>query len=90
MVQAAPSLAGLAAGTAVAANPADLDRLGVGAGDRVKVSSARGSLTLADHARRQRARSAPSPWRCGQGDPSPTVLIDASAAVTDVRVETIA
>ncbi|WP_426574318.1 NADH-quinone oxidoreductase subunit NuoG [Aquihabitans sp. McL0605] len=88
IVQAAPSLAGLAAGPAIAANPADLDRLGVGGDDRVKVSSAHGSLTVSV------TPDASVPvgtvaMAIGQGDPSPTVLIDATSAVTEIRVETL-
>ena len=88
MVQAAPSLAGLAAGPAIAANPADLDRLGVGPSDQVRISSARGSIT---------ATIAPDgavpvgtvAMAVGQGDPSPTALIDATSPVTEIRVETL-
>jgi anaerobic selenocysteine-containing dehydrogenase len=89
LVQAAPSLAGLAAGGDIAANPADLDRLGVAVGDKVKLSSPRGTLTVAVTP----DASVPEgtlAMAIGQGDPSPTVLIDAAASVTDVRVETIA
>ena len=89
LVQSAPSLAGLAAGPAIAANPADLDRLGVGRDDRVKISSARGSITATI------TPDAAVPvgtvaMAVGQGDPSPTVLIDATSAVTEIRVETLA
>jgi NADH-quinone oxidoreductase subunit G len=88
LVQAAPSLAGLAAGPSVAANPADLDRLGVADGDEVRMSSARGALVV------QVAADAAVPpgvvaMALGQGDPDPTVLIDATALVTEVRVETV-
>ena len=69
------------------ANPADLDRLGVAPGDEVKVSSPKGSLTTPV----QPDATVPSgtvvlSWN--QGDPSPTALIDAGSAVTEVRVET--
>ncbi len=89
LVQAAPSLAGLAAGPAIAANPSDLDRLGVGADDRVKISSSRGSLTATI------TPDATVPvgtvaMAVGQGAPSPSALIDATAPVTEVRVETLA
>jgi NADH-quinone oxidoreductase subunit G len=89
LVQAAPSLAGLAFGPAIAANPADLDRLGVGPDDRVKMSSAHGSITTTI------TPDASVPvgtvtMAIGQGDPAPTALIDASSAVTEVRVETLA
>jgi NADH-quinone oxidoreductase subunit G len=88
MVQASPSLAGLVAGPAIAANPADLDRLGVGPDDQVKISSPRGSLTTTITP----DGSVPVgtvAMAVGQGDPSPTVLIDAASAVTEVRVETV-
>jgi NADH-quinone oxidoreductase subunit G len=87
-VQAAPSLAGLAAGPSVAASAADLDRLGVADGDQVRLSSARGSLVV-------QVRLDPGvpagvvAMALNQGDPDPTVLIDATAAVTEVRVETL-
>ncbi|MGN6696030.1 MAG: molybdopterin-dependent oxidoreductase, partial [Aquihabitans sp.] len=89
IVQAAPSLAGLAAGPAVYANPADLDRLGVGAADRVKIASARGSITT------QVKPDADVPvgtiaMALGQAELKPNALIDATSAVTEVRVETIA
>jgi NADH-quinone oxidoreductase subunit G len=89
LVQASPSLAGIAAGTGIAANPADLDRLGVGPDDQVKISSSRGSLTATI------TPDATVPvgtvaMAVGQGDPSPTVLIDATSVVTEIRVETIA
>ena len=65
----------------------DLHRLGVADGDVVKVTSARGSLATPV---RPDATVPPGTvvllWNTG--DPSPTALIDASAAVTEVRVET--
>jgi NADH-quinone oxidoreductase subunit G len=89
LVQHSPSLAGLVAGPRVAANPADLSRLGVGDGDRVRLTSSRGSLTVSV------SPDATVPegtltMVLAQGEPSPTALIDATAAVTEVRVETVA
>ncbi|MEO6627304.1 MAG: NADH-quinone oxidoreductase subunit NuoG [Aquihabitans sp.] len=83
----ARSLAGLAPGPMLTANPDDLDRLGVAAGEQVKVTSSRGTLTAAV----QPEATVPAGtvvllWN--QGDPSPTALIDATSAVTEVRVET--
>jgi NADH-quinone oxidoreductase subunit G len=84
-----PSLAGLAASVVgLTANPLDLHRLGVHAGDRVKVTSSRASLMAAV----QPDASVPEgtvvlPWN--QGDPLPTELIEAGSPVTEVRVETI-
>jgi NADH-quinone oxidoreductase subunit G len=88
MVRAAPSLAGLAAGFGVAANPSDLDRLGVASGGTVRLSSPQGTLTtevVAD-------ASVPEgvvtmTWNQG-GEVSPGTLIAAGAAVTEVRLET--
>ncbi len=88
LVQAAPSLAGLTAGSGIAANPADLDRLGIGPADQVKISSARGSLT-ASITPDGSVPVGTVAMAVGQGDPSPTVLIDATSAVTEIRVETI-
>jgi len=88
-VQQAPSLAGLAEPSVIAANPADLDRLGVGGEDAVKISSRRGTLRapiVADATVPEGILT----MAIGLGDPSPTVLIDAAAPVTEVRVETIA
>ncbi|CAN5660036.1 hypothetical protein BH10ACT1_BH10ACT1_25570 [soil metagenome] len=87
IVSHAPSLAGLAVPGVLVANPADLDRLGVAAGDTVTVTSPTGVLTTPV----QPDATVPSgtvvlSW--AQGSPSPTVLIDAGAAVTEVRVET--
>ncbi len=88
MVQQAPSLAGLAAGTRVAANPADLDRLGVAGGGRVRLTSARGTITTEIDADGD-VPAGTLAMAVGQGDPSPNVLIDAAAPVTEVRVETV-
>ena len=89
VVSHAPSLAGLAGTGAVRANPADLSRLGVAEGDAVKISSPKGSITTPV----EPDASVPEgtitlDWSLG--DPSPTTLIDATAAVTEVRVETTA
>ena len=45
-VVASPSLAALVPSATALANPSDLARLGVGPGDRVRVSSPRGELTV--------------------------------------------
>ena len=88
LVQQSPALAPLAEDAVLRANPHDLDRLGVGDGQQVRVSSSRGSFTL-----------------CVEGDagvPEGTVvvpfnapgaaaadLVDASAAVTEIRLENV-
>ena len=87
MVSHAPSLAGLAGTSSLSVNPDDLERIGVTDGARVKVTSPKGSLTTPvrfDAA--VPVGTAVLDWN--QGDPSPRTLIDATAAVTEVRVET--
>jgi NADH-quinone oxidoreductase subunit G len=88
LVSRSPSLAPLAAGPCLRAHPADLGRMGVTTGDRVRVSSSRKSLLLdvaADpHVLRGSAVlvfNAP-----GEGAAE---LIDAAETVTDLRVETV-
>jgi NADH-quinone oxidoreductase subunit G len=84
--QHAPAIAGLGQPATVRLNPHDFGKIGVEPGDEVTVASARGVITA-------RARpdagvprgSAVVPFNAvggGAGD-----LVDASAAVTDVRVE---
>ncbi|MGI9022825.1 MAG: NADH-quinone oxidoreductase subunit NuoG [Acidimicrobiales bacterium] len=86
-VQRSPSLAPLAPGTRFRANPHDLSRLGIRPGDLVRVTSARASLVL-------EAVSDPGVPRSSavvdfnQPDEGAGDLIDASQAVTEVRVET--
>jgi NADH-quinone oxidoreductase subunit G len=87
-VAQSPSLAGLARGATLLISPSDRDRLGLVDGDEVKVTSARGSLVLP-------ARSDPGTPKgvaylaFNQPGPSAGDLIDATAPVTDVRVETL-
>ena len=88
LVSNAPSLAGLAVDGVLAANPADLDRLGAAAGDQVKVSSATGTLTTAVHPDAD-VPSGTVVLSWNQGDPSARVLIHAGSAVTEVRMETV-
>ena len=87
LVSQSPSLASLAVGGVLLVNPVDLDRLGVAPGGSVKVSSPRGSITTAV----EPYTSVPPgtvvlSWN--QGDPSPNILINSAASVTEVRVET--
>ncbi|MCB0972328.1 MAG: hypothetical protein KDA97_12555, partial [Acidimicrobiales bacterium] len=60
----------------------------VGAADQVRISSARGSLTtsVTPDATIPEGTLA---MVLAVGDPDPTTLIDASRAITEVRVETI-
>gem|GEM_PF-2378466 len=88
LVSRSPSLAALAHGPCLRVNPADLGRMGVTTGDRVRVSSSRKSLVLdvaADpHVLRGSAVLAFNARGEGAAD-----LIDASQPVTDLRVETV-
>jgi NADH-quinone oxidoreductase subunit G len=82
-----PSLANQRRGSELAAHPAVLERLGLTAGQQVTVTSAKGSLTTALHIDASLAEGTITlAWN--QGDPSPAVLIDAEAPVTEVRLET--
>ena len=83
----APALAGLAGGSTLSVNPDDLTRIGISDGTRVKVTSSRGSLVApATFDATVPAGTVVLHWNLG--DPSPRGLIDATAAVTEVRVET--
>ena len=88
MSQGSPSLAALAPGARLRANPYDLGRLGLTTGDRVRVTSSRASVFLeavAD-ATVLRGSAALTFNQPGEGAAD---LIDASQPVTDVRVETV-
>ncbi|HMK99880.1 MAG TPA: NADH-quinone oxidoreductase subunit NuoG [Acidimicrobiales bacterium] len=89
-VEASESLAALA-GTAVAAlHPQELERLGVHAGGRLRLRSARRSVVLevaADPGLPTGVVSVPVNLDADDG-PGASALIDAVAAVTDVRLET--
>jgi NADH-quinone oxidoreductase subunit G len=93
-VVASPSLAELVPSAAALANPSDLARLGVGSGDRVRVTSALGELTLVA------AGDSGVPkgvlvveFNLAESPHGPAnaaaVLIDASAVVNEVRLETL-
>jgi NADH-quinone oxidoreductase subunit G len=87
-VQQSPALAHLATGTTLNANPYDLDRLGVTTGGQVRVTSARASmvLTVCADAGVPRGSASITFNQPGEGAAD---LIDATAPVTDVRVETV-
>ena len=84
----APSMAPLAKPATIHLHPLDLDRLDARAGTEVKVSSARGSIVMPLEADTDVLRG--TAWvpfnRVGAniGD-----LIDCTAPVTDVRIETL-
>jgi formylmethanofuran dehydrogenase subunit D len=88
MVVRSASIAALTADPELVINPADRDRIGVRDGDNVRVTTGRGSLVLAV---RGDADTPPGvafvPFV--QTSPSPADLIDHSAPVTDLRVETL-
>jgi NADH-quinone oxidoreductase subunit G len=83
-----PSLAKLAPGAAAHVNPLDLDALGVSEGDDVKLVSSKASTVLpitADHKVPRGVLWAPF----NQPGGSIEEIIDATAAVTDVRIERV-
>ena len=90
LVQRSPSLAGLAPAPCARANPSDLDRLGMGTGGRVRMRSPRANFVvdaIPDPGVPRGSVSLPF----NSGDEEGAVageLIDATAPVTDVRVET--
>ena len=86
-VQHSPSLAGLAPGSILRVNPYDFDRLGVAAGDVVRVHSSRADLRVEIAADAGLPRGAAAVY-FNQADLAAGSLIDATARVTDVRVET--
>jgi anaerobic selenocysteine-containing dehydrogenase len=87
LAQHSPAIADLADHAPLRVNPSDFDRLGIADGSQVKVSAAAGSLFVAAVADPGVPRgTAVLAWN--QGPPDPAELIDATLAVTDVRVET--
>jgi NADH-quinone oxidoreductase subunit G len=81
-----PSLAPLAVGAGAHVHPLDLDRVGVADGSEVKLIGARGSVVLpliADDSVQRGTIWAPF----NQDGADITDLVDASAPVTDVRIE---
>ena len=88
LVQRSPSLAALAQGPSLRVNPADLGRLGVTTGDRVRVTSARTSLVL-DAAADPAVLRGSAVLVFNAPGPGAAELIDASQPVTDVRIETV-
>jgi len=85
---ASPSLAGLAPGARLHLNPLDRQRLGVGDGAAVRVTSPRAWVVLPTVGDAGVPRG--SAWLAfNQPDVVASELIDAAAPVTDVRVETL-
>jgi anaerobic selenocysteine-containing dehydrogenase len=69
-------------------HPYDLDRLGVSDGGQVKVTSPRTTLTVEAHASTTIPKGSVA-LTVNQPGPDPADLIDATRAVTDVRIETV-
>lgn len=88
LVQHSASLAGLAGGEVLRANPADLDRLGVGNNDRVRVASSRGAIVASVEPDPGIARGTVA-LGFNQSTSGAADLIDVSLPVTEVRVETV-
>ncbi|WP_420451519.1 NADH-quinone oxidoreductase subunit NuoG [Ilumatobacter sp.] len=83
-----PSLARLAHGAGAYVHPLDLDQLGIEEGHDVKLVGRTTSTVLAIHADPRVARGVV--WSAfNQGSSSVEDLIDASEAVTDVRIEVV-
>jgi NADH-quinone oxidoreductase subunit G len=83
--QQSPSLAGLVGGTDVRLNPYDFDRLGIEAGTSVNLTASAGSITLDAHPDPSVPKGSAAVL-VNQG-PAIGTLVDAAAAVTEVRVE---
>jgi len=97
-LEAAPSLAVLAPAAVVRAHPAELGRLGVADGDRVRVRSGRGALVLEAQGDEGVPRGvAAIGFNLDAGEPDggedaggrASALVDAGQAVVDVRLETL-
>ena len=90
LVQHSPSLAHLGPeGLALRANPGDLQRLALAPDTRVRVHSPRSTITATVTADPSVPRgSAVVAWNARGGDPQACELIDATAPVTDIRLET--
>ena len=90
LVAQSPSLANLATDAVAHLSPKDFDRIGVGVAGvtKVRIRSARGDVTVAAVADKGLAPGTAS-LAFNQPGASPTALIDASAPVTDVRVESV-
>jgi NADH-quinone oxidoreductase subunit G len=90
---ASPSMADLIPPVVALANPSDLARLGVGPGDQVRVTSPRGVLTLVASGDSGVPKGVLvvefNLGEPGHPENAAALLIDASAVVNDVRLESI-
>jgi anaerobic selenocysteine-containing dehydrogenase len=88
LVQRAPHLAGLHPESRLRVNPAELDRLGVVAGDRVRVVTGRAAVVMDVVGDRAVPRGTASMY-FGLPGSGPADLIDITLPVTDIRLETV-
>jgi anaerobic selenocysteine-containing dehydrogenase len=88
LVQHAPSIAALAPGTSLVVNPYDLARLGVEDGATVKVTSARAAAHY-DVSSSTAVPKGAAVLAVNQASNDPSLLVDATAAITEIRVETL-
>jgi NADH-quinone oxidoreductase subunit G len=89
IVSSSPSLAALAGGVALVVHPSDLERIGVSAeGDAVLVTSSRGTVRLAVLADAATAPGTAFMAFAQKGDVGPNDLVDITAPLTELRVET--
>jgi predicted molibdopterin-dependent oxidoreductase YjgC len=93
-VTGSPSLTPLVPALVARANPYDLDRLGAGTGDRVRLRSARGELVLPVEAESRVPRGAVAvDFNVPSGPDMPanavSALIDSRNPVTEVRMESM-
>jgi len=86
LVRNSPSLADLAEPATLRLHPQDFDRLGIVAGDDVRVTSGRGHVTVATRPDTGVPRGV-AVLDANKAGGRANVLIDANAPVTDVRVE---
>ena len=86
LVRSSPSLADLAEPATLYLHPQDFDRLGVGAGDDVRITSTRGNVTVPTVPDPGVPRSI-AHLHANRAGGRANVLIDGNAPVTDVRVE---
>jgi anaerobic selenocysteine-containing dehydrogenase len=88
-VSSCPSLAELATGTALVVHPSDLGRIGVSAeGDDVRITTPRGTVTLAVLADSATAPGTAFMAFAQNGAVGPNDVVDIAASVTELRVET--
>jgi anaerobic selenocysteine-containing dehydrogenase len=86
LVRSSPSLAELAEPATLRLHPQDFDRLGVGAGDDVRITSTKGNVTVPTVPDAGVPRGIAHLYANRAGGRA-NILIDGNAPITDVRVE---